>query len=221
MKYYHYLSTPKIDMLFAQVPRTLREKLSAEVGFNLGVVSGSVGAEANRFDEPVARLKTVERYLVANNEIGTVEEPRDWFAGEMMARTLGFHDTGGAVFFVGEILGTIVTLGGSQSNLLGARPSPSPRPQFSEFTPMLDALDAVLVDELSSGVESMQASVDHDLRGRAWPWYELVESVATSSLDASRQQVHFLARLLAATSRPAHRIILGTPVYVAGGAANA
>jgi hypothetical protein len=206
-------------MLFAQVPRSLREKVSAEFGFNLGVASGSVKAEANRFDEPVARLRAVERDLVANNEIGTIEEPRDWFAGEMMARTVGFRTKAKAVFFVGKVLGTIVTLGGSQRNLLGAKPSPSDGESSSDFTPMLDALEAVLLDELSwGGVERMQV-VREDVH-RVWPWHELVESVAVSSIDASRQQVHFLARLLGATHGTSERVVLGTPLYVAGGAAN-
>lgn len=220
MKYYHYISASKVDMLFPQVPRTLRENVSAEFGFNLGVVSGSVGAEANRFDDPIARLKVVERYLLTHDQVGSIEHPRDWFAGEMMAKAVGLWTGGGAVFFVGEVGDTVVALGGSERNLLGSTSSSNAGPGFSELEPMMEALEELVTSEAEtdSALVALPTAI-HERSGTIMTWDGLVRTLAHHPPSDVKQQIHFVARRLASAPAPSN-VILGTPLFVAGGPAD-
>ena len=42
VKYYLYISDTKVDMLFAQIPRNILKKISADLNINLGVISVSL-----------------------------------------------------------------------------------------------------------------------------------------------------------------------------------
>ena len=223
MKYYRYLSGSKVDMLFPQVPHVLREKVSAGIGFNLGVVSGSVGSEAARFDDHVTRLQVVERHLRASNSIGTIRKPLDWFEGEMEALTASFWTRAGAVFFVGETPRKVVMLGGSATNLLGAKGSSSEGPPFSELSAMLGALEAFVSRDVSGNTEMPPVLMMRVDEGRIVvnTWADLASYVASDQRNwNSRECVHFLARKLA-VGETSHgvEVLLGTPLYVAAGKA--
>jgi hypothetical protein len=222
VKYYDYLSVSTVDMLFPKVARALRETVSAEIGFDLGVVSGSVGSEAARFDDAVTRLLAVERHL-ATQALGTIEQPRDWFAGEMMAQTSGLWTGGGAVFFLGLAAGTLVALGGSTHNLLGGESSRGEGPPVSNLAPMMKALETLVASETVTTqpvllLAESELRVAHSEETLHWP--HLVQLIAHFS-RSPRQSVHFVARLLASETSEGQRVILGTPLYVAGGAARA
>ncbi|MGH9894906.1 MAG: DUF7019 family protein, partial [bacterium] len=45
MKYYHYISNTKAEMLFPQIPSKILSGLKAEIGFDFGVLNGKLTAE--------------------------------------------------------------------------------------------------------------------------------------------------------------------------------
>src|SRR5947209_3550855 len=85
MRYYTYISDAKVDMLLTQVPKGLKQKIAAEVGFNLGVVSGKIAVEAQTLDTRVARLKVVEAYVRETEEVGSPSVPKTWIEGRTAA----------------------------------------------------------------------------------------------------------------------------------------
>jgi hypothetical protein len=208
MKYYRYLSSSKIEMLFPQVPHRLRETVSAEVGFNFGVLSGSLGSQTNRFDAVVTRLTAIERHLEDIGVIGDIRQPKEWFKGTIKAKTARLWTQGGAVFFIGSSRDVLIALGGSKHNLLGEA-STSGGPAVSDLAPMLRALEEMVSSELSERSRLLLTTPTVD----GWSWPELVQSVA-NHCHAPEEQISFVARILAQdTSDKA--LILATPLYVA------
>ncbi len=219
MKYFQYISRSKVEMLFPQVPHSLREKVSAEIGFNLGVVSGKLGSAADRFENVVTQLQTVERYLEGANMIGTVAQPRDWFSGEMLAKTVGLWTGGGAEFFVGQTAGTIVALGGSVRNLLGGDVSRGEGPPNSNLAPMLKALEDVVISETTESASRLILEQRDFARGERMTWRDLVRVLANNS-RAVATPIQFVAWRLLAGQTDGH-VVLATPLYVASGVAAA
>lgn len=229
MKYYHYISASKVEMLFPQVPHALREKISAEIGFNVGLVAGKVGSEVARSDDIVTRLKVVEQYLVDSRELGTVKALREWFTGEMTAQTMGLRSHGGPVFFVGKVAGVVVALGGSPQNMIGGQDLAPGLTPFSHLATLLRALEALVTNERSTSetvdLPVAEASTWRGQESASTTWEDLIRGLAEGgSTDFSRrrrpmptERIHFVARLLAKGMSEGQRVILGTPLYVAAG----
>jgi hypothetical protein len=59
--YFTHISGTKVDMLLAQIPHQPNKKIAAEIGFNIGVLSGKVGSEINTLESRVSRVLAVER----------------------------------------------------------------------------------------------------------------------------------------------------------------
>ena len=206
-------------MLFPQVPHALREKVSAEIGFNVGLVSGKLGSEVGRFEDVVTRLQVIERYLQSTNAIGTVALPQDWFAGEMMAKTIGLWTRGGAVFFLGETARTFVALGGSARNLLGGNVSSGEGPPYSNLAPMLEALEEVVMSETMESSDRLRRGQSDPMLEAPLTWQGLVQALEQNS-RAVAERVHFVARRLLGGKLEDQRVILATPLYVASGPAS-
>src|SRR5579872_1598996 len=93
-RYYIYISDSKIEMLLPQVPQSFQEKIAAEIGFNTGLLNGKLKAERTTLDSRIARLKVIERHLLANEKIGSQEKRTSWIQGEMLARTVTLGNDG-------------------------------------------------------------------------------------------------------------------------------
>jgi hypothetical protein len=52
-----------LDMLLAQIPHQHKEKIAAEIGSNIGVLSGKVGSETKPLDSRMSHVFAVERYI--------------------------------------------------------------------------------------------------------------------------------------------------------------
>ena len=72
MKYYLYISAPKVEMLFPQIPPTFLQGASAELKVNLGLLSTTIkGTQPENFESLSLRVAAVSKYLQAHAEVST------------------------------------------------------------------------------------------------------------------------------------------------------
>ena len=70
IKDYIYISDTKVDMLFAQIPKNILKKITAELNINVGMVSISLKerqSEQTRFDEVKRSSKAAKTWQIQPN----------------------------------------------------------------------------------------------------------------------------------------------------------
>jgi hypothetical protein len=206
LRYYLYISDAKVDMLLQQIDPGFARRRSAEVGVNLTVVSAKRTVESIAPDR-VTRLERVVRQLDDHYDVGTIDEPGQYFRGRLPMRW-GPLATGQGVYFGGSTEQTIVGLGGATGHVVGAVAPAEAPPVFAPSTMpgVLDGLAATIADD-DSVPDSALASV----------------YLASRQLAGAEQDVEFLAkRLLYEPSpfpeldaRDGMTVLLGSPLFVA------
>jgi len=173
LKYFVYISDTKVDMLYGQIPRGLKRRIAAELKIDLHFFSTSIksnDAEETRY----SKLKVVSEYLEKHAEIGSVDNPAQYFKGTI---EMNWGNVGGesvsecVVFFAGKTGKTILGLGGSPWHILGnARPT-SPTEINSSGAYLLYALsrDIELRDPALSrwASETIAGASEEHLKSRA------------------------------------------------------
>lgn len=71
MRFFSYISDAKVEMLLPQIPAGNKQTIAAELGLNVALLSGRIRAEIESLDNRVARLLAVEKYIRANESIGS------------------------------------------------------------------------------------------------------------------------------------------------------
>ena len=94
MKYYLYISSAKLEMLYPQVAPSVKEKKAAEWKIDLKFLSYSKRTEGEPNDTQEARLEAVIEALDEAGQIGSVDEPRDYVRGTHAMRW-GIYGDGG------------------------------------------------------------------------------------------------------------------------------
>ncbi|MBM0278986.1 DUF7019 family protein [Micromonospora tarensis] len=220
-RYYLYISDAKVDMLLSQIDPGHRRGRSAEFSLNLPFVGAKHTVESPAADQ-VARLERVTRYLDEHADVGSVDEPGQFFRGLLPMRwgVVPATDGRALVYFGGRTGDTIVGLGGSSFHVLGAAPpAEQPAHVFGGMSTM-PALLAGLVDTDDAVLAPPAGDVSLDAADT-----QALASVhrAGTRLRGPAQNVEFLAkRLLCGPSpypeldgRPGMTVLLGSPLYVA------
>jgi hypothetical protein len=213
-KYYLYVSDAKIDMLLSQINPEASHKRGTELGVDLKVLKAKRVSEPSAGDS-LARLELVVRHLLDYGDVGSVEEPGQFFWGLLPMRWGPFPvETGSSlVFFGGQTGGTTVGLGGSVKHVLGSVPDAAEHGiGRSLMPPMLDALG------VSSDLEDeyVADAVDGDLDRTDGTALAKVHETVTS-LRWPAQNVEFMAKRLLHGNDPrsGESVLLGSPIYVA------
>lgn len=82
MRYYVYVSDVKIDMLFAQIPRSLLARVAGDLKLDLKLLSVTLKKETLP-ETRYSKLDVVTQALREAGEIGTIEQPKQYFSGAM------------------------------------------------------------------------------------------------------------------------------------------
>ncbi|MEV6028505.1 SAVMC3_10250 family protein [Streptomyces sp. NPDC052036] len=219
-RYYLYISDSKVDMLLSQIDPGFAARRTTELGVNLHMVAAKRTVEpppADRF----SRLERVVRHLQDHGDLGSVDEPGQFFGGVLPMRwgAMPGDADPSLVFLGGWDDRNVVGLGGSARHLLGAVPGVEESRASSSLMPtMLRQLgaeseleDELVVDAVDDGfarADRMALTTVHR---------------AVRGLKAPAQNVEFIAkRLLHGTSpggdfdpRDGMSVLLGSPIYVA------
>ena len=218
LRYFDYISDSKVDMLLSQMPVATKTKVSAELGFNLTVLTGKIATERNTgLEDRVQRLSAVEKYLLENEEIGTLYQPKSYFVGKGYAIFTAVKEDTSAVFYFMKAADTYLALGGSAGHLIGAKPDKSMAFGLSHAEHLLwnlAVLDRMnhLVDktdeEISEFMGSGVASVEH-------PWSTIIHySSHNRKTKSFKRPISFLARKLVHEVYLGNQVILGSPLFV-------
>jgi uncharacterized protein DUF7019 len=206
MRYYIYVSDTKVDMLYEQIPARLRGKIATEIKVDLKILSTTVSEEP-RDASRLAKLKIVTEYIQKNEQVGTVDQPTDYFYGTMRLRwgPYAFRETQ-SVYFGGSTQYTSLGLIGSLKHVIGEIGTSQIDFSSSDVPAIMKALSRMA--ELSAKIEDERQSNEYDI--------SLVAD-ATNSLKGPTQRMEFLAKRLIEgySHKQQQRILLGTPIYVA------
>ncbi|HRQ40528.1 MAG TPA: SAVMC3_10250 family protein [Chloroflexota bacterium] len=207
LKYYIYVSNSKIDMLYSQIPRTVRSQLEAEVKLNLRLLEVSFAKK--QFDDSVyERLATVLEFLKKNNEIGHLSAPKDFFTGTMYLDWAQIHP--GVVYFGGIYNDIALGLGGSMKYVLGydlreVEKGISHTPWLVSY--LLEELDQRL---LKPNLGHKMTADEEENR--------IINSTNSWSADLSKRAIakfEFVAKKMLFVGQNGKKVLLGTPIYVA------
>lgn len=198
-------------MLLAQIDPALTRKSTSEVSLNLKIFGAKRGMESSEGADRIVRLERVLRYLDAFGDLGSVDEPGQFFWGMLPMRWGPFNGTS-MVYFGGHTEHTVVGLGGSSKHVLGGPAQPVDQALTRSVMPsLLDGLatDPEIGDLLAPGIED-----DDVLRA---------VRLANEGLRGPTQNVEFVAKRLLhgpwPTPEPDQHehmsVLLGSPLYVA------
>jgi hypothetical protein len=119
MRSFVYLSRAKLEPLYAHVKEPVRKRVALALGITVPVlpVAPHLGAELRPpTTSEVGMLAAVLAHLDENGLIGTVDEPRAYFAGRL---TLNWGAADDFVFLSGSTVRTLVALTGSNRHVIG------------------------------------------------------------------------------------------------------
>jgi hypothetical protein len=219
MKYYIYISDAKLEMLYAQIPTRIRDRIATELKIDLKLISATF-SEKNRLESRYSRLDLVCEYIRGHLPIGTVGEPDAYFEGviPMQWGALMGADTGSTVFFGGQQGDVVLGLTGSKHHVVGFQGEGMMGYGRSGMVQQVyEDLDRQLADAIQNSESSggdFRERVHQDEQG-LWK----VKYVAENLLGPT-QRLEFLAkRLLKGQVSDGvgqeRTVLLGTPIYVA------
>ena len=213
LDYYVYVSDAKVEMLFDQIPRSFLSGTAGELKVNLGIVTSTLKQDSagnNRF----TKLKTVRSYIEQHFDVGTIDQPGEYFAGTISMRWGPYHGGSELVYFGGRTADTILGLGGSAGHVLGARGISGAHSHSA--TPILVSVlcEGLGLQEPDGNKQwAQQIGRGRDSNAIALDAVEL----ATTQMQGPEQTFEFLAKKLLFGSgrcRGSRQILLGTPLYV-------
>lgn len=204
LRYYVYISDSKVEMMLPQIDPGFGRASESEVGFDLKLASAKrkVGATSNR----VARLERVVRYLDDFADVGTVDEPGQYFRGRMPMRWGPVMSS--LVYFGGATERTVVGLGGAAGHLHGEKGVADPFAP-SSLPGIVEGLRGVLAADGATGQPEALAAAH----------------LAHRQLRGTEQHLEFVAKRLAYGPSPypeldpyeGMNVLVGSPIFVALG----
>lgn len=219
--YYLYISDSKVDLLWDQIEPGTAGRRATEWSAALPGVGLRRSVE-NAGPVRTARLERVLRYLDKYGDMGTVDDPGQFFRG-MLPMQWGPVTTSsgrGLVYFGGRTDRVIVGLGGSSRHVIGAAAAADEERQLagSQLPRLLDGLAPEQTRPKAAVADDPLEQLDHQDRLAL----ELVHQ-ANAQLRGPAQNLEFVAkRLLVGPSpypdrdgRDDMTVLLGSPLYVA------
>lgn len=216
LKYYIYVSSVKVNMLYSQIPRKLLDGVAAEVKVNFGVASSALTQKA--FDETIySKLSAVVHYINKHESIGSIDKPEKYFHGVATVRWGIFDSEGFLVLFTGATNRSIFGLGGSSIHIIGSKPK-AETPYVSATPFLVDALSEELQLRILKEHEraNMTLLVNQGRSSEKMALWAIEH--ANQYMDAPEQKVEFFAKRLLYSeqaSKDGKNILLATPLYVA------
>ena len=218
-RYFLYLSTAKVDMLYGQLSSTVETRVSIDAKIKLGLLESSGSKETTEATTKEDRLDAVIKALEEAGSIGTIDAPKEYVRATMLLKWGLFQDGGRPegepplVFFGGMTQNTVLGLGGSTRHVLGC--SCIGNTTSRSVTPYLVAhlLEAMGIP--ARGWESFGPREDTK--------YHAIEAIvaATERLSGPSTSMEFVAKSLL-RGKFRHpllagqqiQVLLGSPLYV-------
>ena len=222
MRSYLYVSDAKVNNLWDQLPQRERKTVGAQLGFDLGVLSGSITTERESVGKRAARLAAVEASIRKKYEIGTIGRLRDWVEGTVEVVPATFHTHPELMFYFVDQTHHFFALGGSAHHVVGDLRPEAATSSLSHADRLMRTLEAAVYSQpgwYAQRGRKLERSLHTGITPFAdvWPWTRLLEELSHQFAHAFRQRVTFLARKLVsqAWEPEGKRYTLATPLYIA------
>lgn len=119
MKYYLYVSTTKVEMLYAQIPSPTLKTIAGELKINLGVLSGTLKTKEGS-ENLYSKTRVVSTYLAKNDQVGSIPFPKSYIADNLTFKWGILKDGRTSLSFFGGVRNnTTLVLIGSSASLVG------------------------------------------------------------------------------------------------------
>jgi hypothetical protein len=201
MKYYIYISSTKVDMLYPQIPSSFFKKWSAELEFKSPFIGAKLKTEGR--DDPTDlshRVEVLAAFLHSNGQVGTLESTKPYLSGSLRMRFGLIHDyASGIAFFGGDAKGTQLALIGSREAVIGNSASK----EITDHTGYYYTLKF-----LNNRIEDNPSKQHSRL---VYQSYREAMGIALNAVPQQSEEYEFLARPLHAESG----LLVATPIYVA------
>lgn len=224
---FFYVSDTKLDWLYDRFPQSWwRRALGRISGANITILGFGGGASVHATEKTrMQKLRWVEHRLNESDEVGSVDQPKHYFAGRIAMYYGAFDMVDPPVMYlVGESDRTIVALGGSLHHVRG-RSVESTRARE-------DAKRTIFEPEVARAVRRAQTSVDSlptfaaqrdqqwaiDVAETYWHWSSdgpdgpkmMFETLAICDGFASPAPPEISGRM-----EIQKNVVLGSPIFVA------
>jgi hypothetical protein len=222
LKYFAYISQTKVDMLYSQIPPSVRDSIEAEVKFKLPLTEISF-SKKQVSDNLYIRLNLVESYLEKQGMVGSIWNSSEYFRGTLRMGWAQIHP--GIAFFGGKLNETVVGLGGSMNNLFGYKSNSSDIPEGISHTPWLISLLSKQTDVMIS--YQFPEGRDEEILDLTGHRYEAeakkralsatdfaTDYITTRPSKFNTNKFEFLAKLLKRSKIYGRETLLGSPIYV-------
>lgn len=230
MKYYQYISMPKIEMLYQQVMAQEAEH-EAEVGFDIKILKGSIKTKHSNELGDHQKLDAVTRKLRKLRLVGEVEDEKPYVNGVLPLKFggygLGVSQTSPIAFWGGKnfaypLRNYAFAMAGSRHNLIGEAGNVSDSMHSHSLTDAMTNWFITNLPDLATEKSSAPSTLE--------PWEEKLSTGAVAQgtwLAASQSsgvagKYEFVAKILhRGVWKESHQdtapinLILGTPLYVA------
>ncbi len=222
MRNYLYISDAKVDVYLPQITAGEKKKVAARLGFNVGVLQGSLQMEQMSLESRVHRLVAVEQKLRAEKSVGSLESGEPWIEGTATVTAATFRDHEDVMFFFSNGEDHFLGLAGSAHHIVGHVRPETATSSFSHVHSLIDTLEAVTTsyafvvdnsDEMLS--DFVHAGVSQ--AGSVSSWTRIMNQISTQFDNKPKQAVTFLARRLTfdEIGPDGKRFTLATPLYMA------
>lgn len=226
MKYYIYISDDKVDMLYAQIPQSIKSRIATEIKIDLKVFSTSFKDKDDAYVETrYSKLALVVDYIENHLDVGSLDNPKAFFKGTMPMYwgPFGHRDDIRAatqnlirnednaygqqiIFFAGKHGYRTVGLGGSMKHVIGSTDNTQRLIPGS----MTYTLLALLSNQAQG--KSLKENQSNLPLTALFTTTLAIEEMKEQGFPV--QRIEFLARtLVKEKSFDGHQYILGSPIY--------
>lgn len=217
-RYYYYISDAKVDMLLPQIPGALQEELSAELGFDIGVLKGKIGGKRTKLADRVSRVEVVEQHLLRAKQLANDVESA-WFSGTMVGKPMLLMEASEAIFFWGTAYGRRLLFAGSSAHMVGGEATERVSVSMS-FLPRLVHTLLKIAEGEEEKEKLIGFSVDFASKTRIGDeeqdlsWKKVIHMIGIRSGSLPDERLTFVARRLM-TIPSEDKVVLGTPLFIA------
>lgn len=203
-------------MILGQIPSGVQEEVSAKLGFNLVALKGEIASKTQTLQTRAARLRVVEDYVRKNEQVGSLDAPAKWIAGEVLASSMDVGE--GCLLFIADTESGILALAGSAKHLAAAAAPTAVAVSFSFFPTIAKTLVA-LVDCYPKRLVAIPESKNVRLltpgvSQGAKAWAEAIVWCHGRHEHLAQMKIGFLAKRLDEHDYNGIKTVLASPLYV-------
>jgi hypothetical protein len=236
MRYYHYLSSNKIEMLYQQIAE-YRPKVNTDFGIDLKVIKTSRKSERSEGEPSVYnKLREVENWIYEHEPVGQADRPDVWIYGREF---LGFtpspgalegtvDSTNGSPVLFGGITNdkSVILMCGSSGNLIQNSTKEARFSQWSSVDYLSRLFERIIAfsdeshmissDPQESGMTPIPLGELHDPRSEPVERAQTLAEDLLGGYGSGRLgYCEFLAKRISTTSHGDVHASMATPLFIA------